>query len=162
SDVARVDLEHNYRCGNEIIHIANQLRQGAPIKGFKEGGQVSVVHCPGGLDDQYHKVEQHIQAAILAGTPLHEIAILCPRNDQWADVAEVLRQNGIAVSVRESLYRVTAVTGLIEGCAAWATTGRECSNYRLDDLVRRWRLILGDVWTMKHSVEFTSVLMAFG
>jgi DNA helicase-2/ATP-dependent DNA helicase PcrA len=128
---------------------------------MKDGGHVSVVHCPEGLENQYEKAAQHVQTAIRSGVPLHEIAVLCPTNAQCSAVAEVLRANDIPVSVRESAYRITAVTTLLEGCAAWSTLGRELSNYRLDDLLRRWRSVLNDLWTLARSVELTTVLMQY-
>jgi DNA helicase-2/ATP-dependent DNA helicase PcrA len=161
-DVTTVRLDHNYRCGQAIIHLANRLRSGrAPMTGDRYGGQVSATRCPGGLDDQYRHVVQIIRDAEARGTPLHEIAVLCPLNAQCEAVAAVLRTAGIPARARSTAYRLTMATAFAEGCAAWATLGRETSNYRLNVLLRRWRGILGPQWSREADVALTRLLMDY-
>lgn len=160
SGITCVPLELNYRCGEAIIQAANKLRQGKPpIKGNSTGGNVTVEKCPGGLDEQYMAVVNCVRTVTESGVPLHDVAVLSPFNAQCDAVAGVLRSNGIPAAVRESAYRLTTGTSLVESCAGWATYGRELSNYRLADILRRWRSVLGQVWTMKASVDLTDLLM---
>jgi DNA helicase-2/ATP-dependent DNA helicase PcrA len=164
SDVASVELEHNYRCGQAIIQVANRMRQGRPpIIGNRDGGQVGVRHCPGGLEDQYRNIVATVVDAQQRGVPLHEIGVLAPLNDQCKRVAELLRQAGIPAFFRDSdsTYRLTVVTGMIEGAAAWATLGRERSHYRLGDLLRRWRAVLGGRWKFADDVALTNLLLGY-
>jgi DNA helicase II / ATP-dependent DNA helicase PcrA len=161
-DVTPVELGHNYRCGAEIIRIANLMRKGKiQITGNRAGGHVSAIHCPGGLDDQYNRAVEQVRAAAARGIPFHEIAVLCPLNDQCAKVAELLRVNGIPAFARESDYRLTNVTMFIEGCAAWALLGREGSGHQLDELLRRWRFIIGGRWTRTDDVALVELLMSY-
>ncbi|MEU7525970.1 ATP-dependent helicase [Saccharothrix sp. NPDC042600] len=163
-DVATVELEHNYRCGQELIRIANLMRRGkAPITGHREGGQASATYCPGGMEDQYRHVVQHVRDGARRGVSLHEIAVLCPLREQCRRAAELLRANGIPAFFRdtEETYRLGLVTGFIEGVAAWAALGRERSHYRLGDLLWRWRTIRGSRWTQDDDVALVELLMAY-
>jgi len=139
SDVTTVELDHNYRCGQAIIQLANLLWRGkAPMTGNRHGGHVSATRCPGGPDDQYRHVVRSIRDARERGVPLHEIAVLCPLNAQCEAITTALRANKIPAHARSSEYRLTMVTAFTESCAAWATQGRETSNYRLGALLSRW------------------------
>jgi DNA helicase-2/ATP-dependent DNA helicase PcrA len=79
-----------------------------------------------------------VQEVTQHGTPLHEIVAICPTNEQCETAANTFRQYAIPAFFRNNdHYRVTLVTSFIEGCAAWATLGRERSNYRLGSLLRQ-------------------------
>jgi len=161
-DVTPVLLEHNYRCGQEIIRIANLMRQGKPaILGDRLGGSVSATRCPGGFAQQCEQAAGTVSDAHARGVALHEIAIICPTNDQCEEAADVLRRVGIPAIVRGSEYRLTPVTAFIEGCAAWSTLGQERSSYRLGDLLDRWRKIIGERWQRTDDVALAKLLMAF-
>ncbi|WP_236793328.1 ATP-dependent helicase [Amycolatopsis sp. GM8] len=163
SQVTPVELEHNYRCGQEIIRIANLMRRRGQvlITSNRDGGHVSAVFCPGGLSDQYVQVVNHVRSAQQRGIPLHEIAVICPQNRQCEEVANVLRNSDIQAFVRETDYRLTTVTAFVEGCAAWATLGRELSGYRLGDQLRRWRSIVGARWSQADDVALVELLMGY-
>ena len=162
SDVTTVELDHNYRCGQAIIQLANLLRHGkAPMTGNRHGGHVSATRCPGGSDDQYRHVVRSIRDARERGVPLHEIAVLCPLNAQCEAITTALRANKIPAHARSSEYRLTMVTAFTESCAAWATQGRETSNYRLGALLSRWRAILGPHWSREADVALTRLLMDY-
>jgi DNA helicase-2/ATP-dependent DNA helicase PcrA len=156
-----VELEYNYRCGEEIIRIANLMRRGRPpiIGRQRHDGHVSATRCPGGLEDQYRHVVEQIRQAVFSGVLLHEIAVLAPQRQQCEAVAGVLRESGLPAFFRGDSYRLTVATGFIEACAAWATAGRETSHYRLGDLLQTWRVILGSRWTRKDDVALTGLLM---
>jgi DNA helicase-2/ATP-dependent DNA helicase PcrA len=56
---------------------------------------------------------------------------------------------------------LTPVTSFIEGCAAWATLGREQSGYRLADLMDRWRSIHGERWQHADDITLVQLLTSF-
>jgi DNA helicase-2/ATP-dependent DNA helicase PcrA len=93
---------------------------------------------------------------------LHEIALICPTNALCEQATTILRTHEIAAFVRGSEYRLTPATSFIEGCAAWATLGREKSNYQLGALLRRWRSLLGPTRSTADSTALTEVLMNHG
>lgn len=162
SDVTAVPLERNYRCGEAIIRIANLMRKGKPpIVGNRDGGNVSATRCPGGFDDQCQRAVEAVNNAITQEVPLHEIAVICPLNSQCEQITDALRVAGIPAFVRGSEYRLTPVTAFIEGCAAWATLGRECSNYRLGELLAYWRTFMGARWSRADDVRLTELLMDY-
>jgi DNA helicase-2/ATP-dependent DNA helicase PcrA len=138
-DVTPVPLEKNYRCGQEIIRIANLMKQGkSAVVGHRLGGSVSATYCPSGFMAQCVEAVRSAQEANGHGTPLHELVVICPTNGQCETAASVFRNHGIPAFFRNAdYYRATQVTTFIEGCAAWSTLGRECSNYRLGAQIRR-------------------------
>lgn len=160
--VTAIELDHNYRCGENIIRLANLLRSGKEMSGDRDGGHVSATLCPGGPPDQYRHVVESVRSASAHGVPLHEIAVLCPLNAQCEAVTAELRANQIPAHARGSEYRFTMTTAFIESCAAWATLGHETSNYRLGGILRRWRPILGTQWTRDADVALTTLLMDYG
>lgn len=163
SGVIAVPLEHNYRCGEEIIRIANLMRSGkAPITGSRSGGSVSATQCPGGFADQCLHTVRCVRELQKRGVPLHEVAVICPTNPLCQQVATALRSHGLPAFVRGSEYRLTPATTFIEGCAAWATLEHESSNYRLGWLLRRWRTLLGAGASRSDDVALTALLMNYG
>lgn len=164
TDVSSVELEHNYRCGQGIIQLANRMRQGrAAIKGDRLGGVASAIHCPNGLEEQYRSIVSTVQVVQQRGTPLHEIGVLAPHNKQCRRIVELLRAASVPAFFRDvdGTYRATSITGFIEGCASWATLGRERSHYRLSELLRRWRLTLGTRWKIEDDVALVDLLMGY-
>lgn len=163
SDVQDITLQRNYRCGHEIIRIANGMKHSdSHVVGNHDGGEVTVTRCPQGFAAQCTHAAARVSAATEDGTPLHEIVIICPTNAQCITAVEVFRQQGIPVSYRNTdHYRATQVTSFIERCAAWATLGHEGSHYRLGDLLRQWRLILGPRSERRTDIALTELLMNF-
>lgn len=164
SGVAQVELTLNYRSREEIINTANRMRHGRePMVGVKPGGQAAGVLCPGGLPDQYRRVAQAIREIQADGVPLHEIAVLCSTRDECLGATSALREAGIPAFYRDSKkeYRANSVTTFIESAAAWATSSREMSGYRVRDLLKRWRYLLGPLWTHKRDREFVGALVAW-
>jgi DNA helicase-2/ATP-dependent DNA helicase PcrA len=161
-DVRAVELEHNYRCGAEIIEVANRMRRGRPpITGDRPGGHVSATCCPSGLPGQYSQLVAAVTAASQRGVPLHEIAVLCPTRVLCSEVTAVLRAAGIPAFFRDTDYRLTTVTGFVEAAASWATLGQERSDYRLGDLLRRWRSLLGRTWAKADATALVEVLLEY-
>jgi DNA helicase-2/ATP-dependent DNA helicase PcrA len=160
--VRPVHLEHNYRSGAEIIRIANLIQRGRRrVTGRQDGGHVSATCCPGGFADQCRQAVGVVQQAIIRGVPLHEIVVICPTNAQCRDVTDALRRAGVPAFVRGTEYRLTQATSFIEACAAWAVLRRELSSYRLGAIHRRWRQLLGPIWTRKQDVELTELLLGY-
>ncbi|QFZ18547.1 ATP-dependent helicase [Saccharothrix syringae] len=157
-----VHLEHNYRCGAEIIRIANLIQRGErEVIPSREGGEVSATRCPGGFADQCRRAVTTVRTAIGRGVPLHEIVVICPHNSQCRDVTDALRNAGVPAFVRGSEYRLTQATSFVEACAAWAALGRELSNYRLGAIHQRWRQLLGLSWTREKDVALTELLLDY-
>ena len=94
--VTPVRLDHNYRCGAEIIRIANRMRPGQhEVRGDRDGGSVGAVYCPDGFDQQCQAAAAAARQAQDRGVPLHEIVAICPTNDQCQQLATMFRRLGL-------------------------------------------------------------------
>ncbi len=144
SDVHRVDLRINYRCGAVIAETAQRiLGTDAQPHTMRGGGVVTVQHEPQGLAAQANYIARRIVELRDGGAALHEIAILAPQNDDCSTIVEVLRGHGIAAAWHVPEYDSTPLTMLVEAFAAWSACGREGSGHRLGDLLDLWQH-LGD------------------
>lgn len=162
SGVTPVHLDYNYRCGAEIIRIANRMLPGPrEVRGERDGGSVVPKYCPEGFDQQCQVAADVVRQAQVRGVPLHEIVAICPTNDQCQQLAGVFRGLGLPASVRGAEYRFTTATSLVEGCAAWAVHGHETSNYRLAALLDQWRSILGARWEREADTTLTALLLGY-
>lgn len=166
AELALVDQVHtvvltmNYRCGSEIIRYANLLLDEEPDSQHGSvAGSVTASVVEGEAAGQARVVCDEIQLLEQAGVPLHEIAILAAWGNDCSEAARALQDSGIPCFVRTNEYRLTAITILVESAAAWATHGRERSDYRLGHLLDRWRQLMGRRWTFASSVDFVSLLM---
>ncbi|WP_089922900.1 ATP-dependent helicase [Lentzea albida] len=160
--VSTVHLEHNYRCGEEIIRASTRVeRVGRKVTAVRGGGEVLAVFCPAGFTEQCHQAAAAVGLAHRRGVPLHEIAVICSMNAQCREVAEVLRGAGLAVAVPGVEYPRAPVTLFVESCAAWAMLGREQSGHRLGAIHRRWRRLLGPTWTRDTDVRLTELLVGY-
>jgi DNA helicase-2/ATP-dependent DNA helicase PcrA len=162
-DVHTVKLDKNYRCGQEIIRIASIMKQRKQdiVVGERIGGKIGATYCPGGFDHQSHSAAQRALAAQQQGAPLHEILAICPTNAQCEQVARYLRSVGLAAHFRGDEYRDTVATSFVEGCAAWAVSGRELSDYRLHFLLDRWRYLLGSKRTRECDILLIDTLKSY-
>jgi DNA helicase-2/ATP-dependent DNA helicase PcrA len=144
--VSVVQLDINYRSGNEIIRISSQaLGQQREIRGLREGGTVSAHEVPEGLEHQFVAVAELIEVYAKEGTSYDEVAVLCHSNAECQDAAEALRGAGLPVFVRDDAeYRLTPATLMVEALASWAILPRGQSGHRLGQLLRRWRLFVRD------------------
>jgi DNA helicase-2/ATP-dependent DNA helicase PcrA len=122
---------------------------------------VTATVCPSGFSAQCARALTVAQKASASGTPLHEIAVICPSNYQCRQAAETLREGGLPAIVRDEGYRHTAITSLAEASAAWAVLGRENSGYRLGDLISRHRAVLGGSWARAKDASFTDLLLRY-
>lgn len=155
--VSVVQLDINYRSGNEIIRISSQaLGEEREIRGLREGGTVTAHAVPEGFDHQLLDVAELIERYAEGGMSYHEIAVLCQSNAESLEAADALRGAGLPVFVRDDAeYRLTAATLMVEALAAWAILPRGQSRHRLGQLLRRWRLFVpeADVALVRLLVE---------
>lgn len=160
--VTSVRLNHNYRCGVEIIRIANRMLSGQrEVRGDRDGGSVTAIYCPSGFDQQCHTAAAAAQQAQMRGVPLHEIVAICPTNEQCQELAGVFRGRGLPALVRGAEYRFTPATTFVEGCAAWAVHGHELSGYRLATLLGQWRSLLSTRWERQVGTALTALLLSY-
>lgn len=144
--VTVVQLDINYRSGNEIIRISSQaLGEERAVRGLRDGGSVSAVEVPEGFDQQLATAAELIERYDQAGTSYDEVAVLCHSNAECLKAADALRAAGLPVFVRDDgEYRQTPATLMIEALAAWAILPRGQSGHRLGELLRRWRRFTND------------------
>ncbi|WP_051265230.1 ATP-dependent helicase [Nakamurella lactea] len=144
SDVHRVDLRINYRCGAVIAQAAQRIL-GTDVQPhtMRGGGAVTVQYEPNGLTAQADYIAERIRALCAEGAQLREIAVLAPQNDDCAAIVEVLRGHGIPASWNTGAYDSSPLTIVIEAFAAWAACGREDCGHHLGDLLDQWQH-LGD------------------
>ena len=132
------------------------------VRGDRDGGSVTAIYCPDGFYQQCQAAAAAAQQAQDRGVPLHEIVAICPTNDQCQQLAGVFRGLGLPASVRGAEYRFTQATAFVEGCAAWAASGRETSKYRLAALLGQWRSLLGPRWERQADAALTTLLLGYG
>lgn len=155
-----VELDRNYRSGQDLIDLAGRMRPDRPqVVGTREGGSVQTIDCPEGLVGQISTVVELVSQIKDSGTPLHEIAVICPWNQHCEAVSLALRGAGVPASMRESQYRLTSSTRLIEEAATWSILGRETSGARLSDILQTWRSVLGANWNRSREVSLTRCLL---
>lgn len=144
--VTVVQLDINYRSGDEIVRISSQaLGEEREIRALREGGTVSAHEVRGGFDHQLLAIVELIERYWQTGTSYDEIAVLCHSNVECLEASDVLRGAGLPVFVRDDAeYRLTAATLMVEALAAWAILPRGESGHRLGELLRRWRVFVRD------------------
>lgn len=144
--VSVIQLDINYRSGNEIIRISSQaLGEEREIRGLREGGTVSAHEVPEGFDHQLIAAAELIERYAKSGTSYDEVALLCHSNAECLETADALREAGLPVFVRDNdEYRLTPATLMVEALSAWAVLPRGQSGHRLGELLRRWRVFVRD------------------
>jgi len=152
-----VELDINYRSGNEIIRISSQaLGEEREIRGLREGGTVTAHHVPEGFEAQLAAAAELTERYADHATSYDEIAVLCHSNAECLETADALREAGLPVFVRDNdEYRLTPATLMVEALAAWAVLPRGQSGYGLGELLRRWRVFVrdADVALVRHLVH---------
>lgn len=161
--VTPVELELSYRCGVEIVRVAGFMKRSeSRVIGIREGGSVSTNYCPAGFAAQCSLAADHAEELRQRGVPLSEIVVIAPTNDQCELAAATLRQRGLSVLFRRDQdYRLNALTVFIEGCVVWSVLEREQGGYRLADIQRKWRSLLGKFWDRSYGVELTRLLLEY-
>lgn len=159
-DVRAVTLQRNYRCGQEIVRVAHNMKHSdTAVVGGHDGGIITVTHCPQSFTAQCVHAANRVLADAHEETSLHNIVVICPTNALCEIAANTFRQHGISVSHRNTdHYRLTQATAFVEGCASWAVLERELSNYRLGSLLRQWRALSGQRARATNDTALTAVL----
>jgi ATP-dependent DNA helicase UvrD/PcrA len=170
SGVTPVRLDRNYRCGDEIIRVANRLRP-ASTK--------FAAHAQAATSRRRAALTASMNNARLRRTPRRRPATAVSpwtrssssahwtrssssaHRTSYANKQPTRSARGLPAAVREAEYRMTQVTSFVEGCATWAVLGRELSNYRLSGLLGQWRAILGPRWDRQADVSLTTLLLGY-
>jgi DNA helicase-2/ATP-dependent DNA helicase PcrA len=161
--VTCVRLETNYRSRGKIVQTALMaLGEDRTIEWLTEGGAITLHECVGGPDDQRARMVEIVEEQRVGGTPLGEIAVLCPNRWIKADAAAALASAHVRFFARGDEYRETPTTALIEGLAAWATQRRGESGFRLGDLLSRWRTLVPSRETLRADTALIDLLYANG
>lgn len=140
--VTRVELNKNYRCARNIIARASSLLNIEGVQGVSEGGIVDAIWCRTGVYEQAERAADIAEQDIAAGTPAHEIGVLCPIGYYSTVAAEVFRRRGIPVCDNSSPYGSSKVSLFIEKLAAWVTYGDSGQGVDFSDLAADWRFLL--------------------
>jgi DNA helicase-2/ATP-dependent DNA helicase PcrA len=164
ADDARVHcvrLETNYRSRGRIVQTAlRALGEERTITWLDEGGDITLHECDRGPDEQFERMVAIVASERDAATPLEQVAVLCPNKYIKRDAAQALDDAQIPAFVRGDEYRETPVTALVESFAAWTTQPRGESGFRLGDLLRRWRMLMGQRDTLRRDVALIELLFA--
>jgi len=99
-------LERNYRSTEPIVRVANQLMRGRPGALTLHAAREGTIPAPepsfewfASEHEEAEAVARSIQAAIAAGTPASEIAVLYRTNSQSAAIEAALQQLGVDARV---------------------------------------------------------------
>jgi DNA helicase-2/ATP-dependent DNA helicase PcrA len=161
ADVTDVPLEVNYRCADEIIRQSQTvLDRPIAVEGRRKGGTVEVHQVEGWISGQAAATLPPIEHAVSNDTPLDEIAIICPTNPACEEAADVVRAAGIPVFVRTSdQYAATSASTFLESLAEWASVPRSMAGFPLAELLRRWKVLLGDRWERQSSIDLVGYVL---
>lgn len=156
-----VRLEMNYRSRGQIVQTAlKALGAERTITWLDEGGDVTLHECETGPDGQFDQMAEIISSEREAGTPLEQVAVLCPNRYIKRDAVEALEADQIPAFSRGEEYRETPVTTLIEGFASWAAQPRGESGFRLGGLLGRWRMVMGYRDQLRYETALMRILLA--
>lgn len=157
---ATVRLRINYRSGQGVIDSAIRvLGEQRDVTGQSAGGAIRVYKAAGGVRAQSEACVSLVQAALAAGTPSEEIAVLAKWNSDRESAAQALRDAGVLCFSRAQLHwRSTPATVLVERLAAWALR-RDAAKLNLGLLLERLPAISGAPVGHKAMVEVTRVLV---
>lgn len=147
TDVHKVELEMNYRCGQEIIDASLHALQPAQARSFRaaetDKGELFFYACKKGLEQQAEVVREQVEKLLHTGLEPGEIGILAARWDDLTPIAAELEAHAIPYRMkRDTPYKQTPLTSWIEDSARWCAGGWEVSDPTLTDLFRRHRRFL--------------------
>ena len=157
--VQKVELEVNYRSGQDIIDASLEvLGEARTIRGINEGGDI-VIHAPTDGDEGQREFGlQLVRDALTQGVPPEEITVLSYSGRERDLVAAKLRDAGIPTYARsEDDYRTTAATMAVEALASYA--GQESPDLlQLADLLDTWAALPGAEGDHKQTVAVVDLL----
>jgi DNA helicase II / ATP-dependent DNA helicase PcrA len=146
SDVEKIQLRRNYRCGTQIIR-ASQIALGE-ARDFEsdsdEPGVIFFHEYPGGIADQVEAACTTVIPAALArkvGRSLGDVAVLyLDRNDGDVVAQEVGDMGWKFVRVDgNNPYQASPVTHWLEDCARWCAGAWKSGAVSLRALAYRWQ-----------------------
>lgn len=130
SEVRRIHLRFNYRCGSSIIDASmavlgeNRDYEGAP---GAASGRIEFHSVAGDLEDQARKLFDVILPKLLnEGTPLDKVAVLYRWGKHGDPVAAAARARGIPLVRADNnalVKRNSPMARFVEACAAWVSGG---------------------------------------
>lgn len=94
-------LLENYRSTGAILELANKVnalnvhRVVKDLVPVREYGKKPTITGFYSKDDEYRAIVEGIEKKIAAGTKLEDMAVICRRNDDLADIGELLTKKGI-------------------------------------------------------------------
>jgi DNA helicase-2/ATP-dependent DNA helicase PcrA len=119
--VTRVDLELNYRCGQDIV-VASLRALGVErnVRGVDDGGEIVVETPSASPEEQQSRAVELVRRAV-EDVPYEEITVLAQTNDERDLIVDALRAAEIPVFSRSDRdYGTTPVTMVIEALALHA------------------------------------------
>ncbi len=148
--VTRVDLELNYRCGEEIVQASLlALGQARNVRGVDDGGDIVVETPSDGPEAQRRRAVDLVIEAIAEDVPHEQITVLAQANDERDLIVDALRAEGIPVYARSDRdYGTTPVTMAIEALAVYAASDPPPAE-DLADLLDAWQAAVRE--TVDHA-----------
>jgi DNA helicase-2/ATP-dependent DNA helicase PcrA len=149
--VTRVDLELNYRCGEEIVQASlRALGQRRNVRGVTEGGDIVIEAAADGPDAQRERAVALVRDALDEGVAYEQITVLAQATEERDLIVDALRTQEIPVFARSDRdYGPTPVTMVIEALALYAATDPPPAE-DLADLLDTWQAVLRE--SIDHSV----------
>lgn len=143
SGVRRVNLEINYRCGEDIVQASLQaLGQKRNVRGLNDGGDIIIEAPADGPKAQRERAVELVREALAEGIPNEQITVLAQANEERDLIVDVLRADGIPVYARSDRdYGTTPVTMAIESLALYAATDPPPAQ-ELADLIDTWQAVI--------------------
>jgi DNA helicase II / ATP-dependent DNA helicase PcrA len=141
--VTRVDLELNYRCGQDIVQASlRALGQERNVRGVNDGGDIVIEAAADGPDAQRERAVALVRDALDEGVPYEQITVLAQATEERDLIVDALRANEIPVFARSDRdYGATPVTMAIETLALYAATDPPPAE-DLADLLDTWQTVL--------------------
>ena len=149
SGVRRVDLELNYRCGEEIVQASLQaLGEKRNVRGLNDGGDIVIEAPTDGPTALRQRAVELVRDARAKGSPYEQITVLAQANEERDLIVDALRAVDIPVYARSDRdYGTTPVTMAIESLALYAATDPSPAE-ELADLLDTWQAVLRE--TIDH------------
>lgn len=142
-----VKLKYNYRSNQEMIS-ASLATLNLPPPGNKyearlkkdESAEFYFITCSEGMDEQWSTVAQKVIPKLTEqGIPLNEIAVLVGKNEEAANLANVLMDSHIPCFIVKWPFERSDVVCWLEECVLWYSEPRKVS---FGGLVNFWIRLL--------------------
>jgi DNA helicase-2/ATP-dependent DNA helicase PcrA len=159
SRVRRVDLEINYRCGEDIVQASlRALGETRNVRGLNEGGDIVIEAPSDGPEEQRKRAVALVRDALSEGIPHEQITVLAQANEERDLIVDALREEAIPVYARSDRdYGTTPVTMAIEALALYAAADPPPAE-ELADLLDLWQAVLRATIDHEAITELIEVL----